>query len=87
MAITFDQAVKLSQFHEVRSDGAACRIWRRNGQTQTWATRPGHYRVPVKFGMYVYADIVSPEQSHANAGSGANAYAREDCPVCHGAKS
>ncbi len=25
--------------------------WRRNGQTQTWKTRPSEFRVPVKYGL------------------------------------
>ena len=26
-------------------------VWRRNGVTQTWKTRPDHFRVPVKYGI------------------------------------
>lgn len=25
---------------------------RRNGRTKTWVTRPGEFRIPVKYGMY-----------------------------------
>lgn len=32
-------------------------VWRRNGQTQTWKTRPGAFRIPVKFGMYQSGEI------------------------------
>jgi hypothetical protein len=27
---------------------------RRNGRTKTWKTRPGQFRIPVKYGMYDY---------------------------------
>ena len=30
---------------------------RRNGKTQTWKTRPGHFRIPVKLGFRGYAEI------------------------------
>lgn len=36
-------------------------VWRRNGATQTWKTRPG-YRVPVKWGMRSYGQI-TPDQA------------------------
>ena len=37
------------------------RYWklRRNGKTQTWKTRPGEFRVPVKCGMYTYGEIIT----------------------------
>ena len=31
--------------------------WRRSGRTQTWKTRPGEFRVPVKYGMYQSGEI------------------------------
>jgi len=31
--------------------------WRRTGSTQVWKTRPGDFRVPVKFGMRDYGSI------------------------------
>lgn len=37
-------------------------VWRRNGQTQTWKTRPGEFRIPVKYGMRNYSEI-----THTNA--------------------
>lgn len=30
---------------------------RRNGRTQTWKTRPGHFRIPVKAGLKSYGEI------------------------------
>jgi hypothetical protein len=35
------------------------RWWRvrRNGRTQTWKTRPGEFRIPIKAGLRVYAAI------------------------------
>lgn len=38
------------------------RVWRRNGQTHTWKTRPNDFRIPVKFGLYDYGYI-----THMNA--------------------
>lgn len=47
--------------------------WRRNGATQTWRTRPGEFRVPVKFGMRDYGSI-----DQRNAG---DFHTEADCPV------
>jgi hypothetical protein len=30
---------------------------RRNGKTQTWKTRPTHFRIPIKFGFKNYGEI------------------------------
>jgi hypothetical protein len=32
-------------------------VYRRNGATQTWKTRPNEYRIPVKHGMRDYGQI------------------------------
>jgi len=45
--------------------------WRRNGKTQTWKTRPGAYRIPVKFGLYSYSQITPGDDFHA----------AHDCPL------
>jgi len=37
-----------------RSDGRTAIGVRRNGSTKTWKTRPGEFRIPVKYGMYEY---------------------------------
>lgn len=31
--------------------------WRRNGSTQTWKTRPGEFRIPVKYGLRSYGSL------------------------------
>ena len=31
-------------------------VWRRNGKTQTWKTRPNEFRVPVKCRIYTKHD-------------------------------
>jgi len=58
--ITFDQAVNSKEFHfreckiTIGPRGGqkiSREIWRRNGMTQTWKTRPGEFRIPVKFGL------------------------------------
>lgn len=44
------------------TEDATGRTWRRNGATKTWKTRPGEFRIPVKFGLYGYGYI-----THTNA--------------------
>lgn len=59
MAISKAQALIEREFHEDvprRKDGS-CYVWRRNGATQTWKTRPDEFRVPVKYGLYEYGQI------------------------------
>lgn len=64
--ITYEQALTADRFHEdgctetVGPRGGVTRRvyeWRRNGMTQTWKTRPGKFRVPVKYGMRSYGNI------------------------------
>jgi hypothetical protein len=31
--------------------------YRRNGNTQTWKTRPDDFRIPVKYGLYEYGNM------------------------------
>ena len=65
--ITREQALSEDEFH----DNEACFVttgprggvkrtvylWRRNGATQTWRTRPDDFRIPVKYGMRSYGSI------------------------------
>lgn len=39
-----------------------CYKWRRNGQTKTWKTKPNEFKVPIKYGIRVYAYL-----THENA--------------------
>ena len=81
--ITREQALTAREFHEeeacTRTVGprggvtVKQRVWRRNGQTQTWKTRPDDYRIPVKHGLKGYAQI-RPEDAH-------RIHAAEDCPL------
>jgi hypothetical protein len=51
--ITLQDALTVNHFYHVRlrnADGTALRC-RRNGATETWKTRPGQFRVPVKYGL------------------------------------
>ena len=52
--ITREQALNADQFHYYNAYKHKCDIWRRNGQTKLWKTRPAHFQVPVKFGLYAY---------------------------------
>lgn len=74
--ITYEQALVADVFHDESIpciwNGRSNR-WRRNGVTKTWKTRPGEFRIPVKFGMYGYGYI-----DHNNAGQ-FHIYA--ECPL------
>ena len=80
--ITYDQAISASRFHEegcaetVGPRGGVTRRvyeWRRNGATKTWKTRPGEFRIPVKYGMrgYDYIDQYSAGKFHVE----------DECPL------
>jgi hypothetical protein len=80
--LTLQQALEAREFHE---DGCTKTIgprggqtlrqyvWRRNGRTQTWRTRPGEFRIPVKFGMRSYDYITDREAPRFHT--------PEDCPL------
>lgn len=58
MTITYQQAMTASEFHEnERRDNGTCYVHRRTGRTQTWKTRPGEFRIPVKYGLRGYGNI------------------------------
>ena len=47
--------------------------WRRNGETKTWKTRPGDFRLPIKYGLRRYSAITpsNVDQFHV----------AKDCPL------
>lgn len=64
--VTLEQAKTESEFHYgtcTRSvgprGGVVVRVehWRANGMVKTWKTRPGEFRLPVKYGMRGYSAI------------------------------
>ncbi len=75
MAVTYEQATAVyglagpgifvhdnfEHVSDTNADGTPQR-WRRNGVTKRWATRPGHFRIPVKRGLREYGYI-----THENA--------------------
>lgn len=71
--ITFDQALTAREFHYDGAEPAKIERWRRNGRTQTWKTRPGEFRIPVKWGLRGYSYI-----THHDAGA---FHTEEDCPL------
>jgi hypothetical protein len=74
--ITRAQAMTASRFHEDATCNAKrAATWRRNGATQTWKTRPGEFRLPVKYGIRDYFAITD-----ANA---AGWHTEQDCPHGH----
>jgi len=65
--ITKQQALTARAFH---AEGACHRsvgprggvtetseVWRRNGATKTWLTRPNEFRLPIKYGLRDYSAI------------------------------
>ena len=57
--ITKSQSLTTDNFEHVsaiNADGSPMR-YRRNGQTKLWKTRPNHFRIPVKRGLYEYGYI------------------------------
>ena len=47
--------------------------WKRNGNTQTWKTRPDNFRVPIKMGLYNYGSIENWNAEHFHTW--------ENCPL------
>ena len=83
--ITMTQAINAREFH-AEAPGLCERkigprggvtvkqeIWRRNGKTQLWKTRPTEFRTPIKHGLRDYSDIT---QDDAN-----RLHTSEDCPL------
>ena len=80
--INMQQAVNAQEFHAgecVKTIGKrggvkiTQEIWRRNGKTKLWKTRPTAYKVPVKHGLYRY-DYITQEIAH-------ELHTSEDCPL------
>lgn len=80
--ITKEQALTANEFHygkckeTVGPRGGVTReveVWRRNGQTQTWKTRPHEWRVPIKWGLKT-----TSQMTHADAPMFHVPY---DCPL------
>jgi len=66
MSLTQDEIMNATVFHVgtcMRSTGArgavtvSTELWRRNGATKTWKTRPGEFVIPVKHGLRNYSTI------------------------------
>lgn len=62
--ITYEQALSADEFHLAHRMKGKVHRWRRNGTTKTWKTRPGHFRIPVKYGLYQYGYITHDTASH-----------------------
>lgn len=68
--MTFEEAMRETEFHRgqcrriVGPRGGVrivSEVWRRNGRTLTWKTRPGEFEIPIKRGLYEYGRIRSSE--------------------------
>ena len=75
--ITRKQAISENEFHYVI--GSYHKVWRRNGKTQTWKTRPNDYRTPIKHGLYSCAQLTVGTSEHM--------YTVNECPVCASSKT
>ena len=82
MTLTRDQAINAREFHSglctktVGPRGGvriSQEVWRRNGATKTWSTRPDEYMVPIKYGLYDYARVWHHDANRFHAS--------EDCPL------
>lgn len=49
-------------------------VWRRSGKTQTWKTRPGDVRVPIKYGFYGPHDYITQDNMM-------EFHVPDDCPL------
>jgi len=80
--INMQQAVNAHEFHAgecVKTIGKrggvkiTQEVWRRNGKTKLWKTRPTEYQVPIKHGLRAYAYITPSEADQVHTS--------EDCPL------
>lgn len=49
-----------SRLHTYKNGRSPIEV-RRNGATKTWKTRPGEFRIPVKYGLYEYFYITDKD--------------------------
>lgn len=86
MSLTREQALNAREFHVgqcTRTVGPRggvtthSEVWRRNGGTKTWVTRPDEYSIPIKYGMGYgrrgYNYITQDQAQHWHCA--------EDCPL------
>ena len=80
--ITKEQAITCNEFHYgkcVKTIGPRGGemvkqvVYRRNGKTQIWKTRPDEFRVPIKTGFYKTGQL-----THQNSD---DFHTRETCPL------
>lgn len=81
--LTKEQALTADEFHygecsrKVGPRGGVTRhtvVWRRNGQTKTWKTRPNDFQVPVKYGFRGPFDYISQDDVESF-------HAASECPL------
>lgn len=79
--LTYDEALTVRHVHQNGSFDSKgnCRVWRRNGATQTWK-RPNaqdikRFRLPLKYGMYSYDAITEYDANKVHTD--------ETCPFSH----
>jgi hypothetical protein len=77
--ITRNQALGLDVFH-VSRPGDTCEVWRRNGGTHTWVTRPDAFRTPVKSWLRTYGQLTENGLHVRGRGVLTQVHIEADCP-------
>ena len=72
MPITYNDAVNAQygdNFHGLNAAGTKTITVRVSGKCQTWKTRPGEFRLPVKYGLYESGEITHNDLARWSKGS------------------
>ena len=85
MPVTKEQAMTASRFHF--HNGERCYLWRRDGATQVWKSRPEDFSIPLKHGLYRYCRLdFHADSRHKPDGRESAMLGRwnteADCPYC-----
>lgn len=76
--LTYQEALTEHEFHYGQCSktigprgGVTIRIecWRRNGQTKIWKTRPGEFKLPVKYGRRNYGSLTQHQAGYFHPAS------------------
>lgn len=66
--VTQEQAASVREFHFEGRGPCTTKVerWRANGAIKTWVTRPGEFRLPIKWGLrsYDYLTHENADQFH-----------------------
>jgi len=85
MTVTLEQAKTENEFHVghlLTSRGYVPWVWGRSGKTKLWKTRPNAFRIPVKYGSYLYAHSADGMPKRTITDADEQAYVARLCPFC-----